>query len=98
MGKPKRKYTRHVKTPPENEPQYTVTLLIGDKTYSYSAETLERALHDFPRPNKITAKGILSVTGNGKSFKRMLMPQDMRRILWPVSSVIQAKIIQGAMK
>jgi hypothetical protein len=93
MEKPKRK-----EAPPESEPQYTVSVQLGDKTISYSAESIAKALHDFPRPNKITTKGVLTVTGNGKKFSRLMMPQDMRRILWPVSSLIQAKIISGAMK
>ena len=88
--------TRRVVEPPE--PQYTVAIQLGDKTISYSAESIAKALHDFPRPTKITTKGVLTVTGNGKRFSRLLLPQDMRRMLWPVSSVIQAKIIASAMK
>lgn len=91
-------HKKHQEIPPENEPQYCVSLKLGDKTISYSADTLAKALHDFPRPHKITTKGILTVEGNGKKFSRMLMPQDMRRILWPISAIVQAKILGRAMK
>ena len=92
MEKPKIKYTKRT------QPQYTVSVKLGDKTISYSAATLAKALHDFPRPNKITTKGILTVEGNGKKFSRLMMPADLRRTLWPVSSVIHAKILGNAMK
>ena len=95
MAKRKRAQTGVDITKPD---LFTVSVKLGDLTYSYAAETLDKAFHDFPRPNKITTKGVLTVVGGGKKFSRLMMPADMRRMLWPVSSKVHAKMILAVMK
>ncbi len=98
MGKLKRKYTRREKPSTPEPALYELTVQVGDKQYFSKGKTIAEALRNIERPQKITTKGFLFLKYGDKKFERAFRPQDLRRFLWPVSAVINAKVISIALK
>ena len=76
----------------KKKPPYSITLQLADKTFKGQGESVAEALISMPKPEKIMAKGIVTVA-NGSLKKQILMyPMRLKRLFYNKHFlVIQAK-------
>lgn len=87
-------------TKKKDEPSYSITLKIGDKTYQGKGETALDALQTIPKPLKIMNKGTFFMTDGVKKTAEVLMyPLRLRRLFHnKLSQQIQLKSLCTGMK
>lgn len=88
MGKPKR----------TNKAVFSITLSVGKDIVTSSAITAFDALKALPKPTKIVGKGVVTISHNGKTFSRLFMPNELKRLFWPMAQAVQAKQLEIAVK
>jgi hypothetical protein len=72
----------------KSKSNFSITLQLGNKTYKSSGATPTEALGALPKPNKIMAKGVVTVTA-GKVKKELLLPPVKVKPLFYNSSGVQ---------
>lgn len=65
----------------EKKPEFTVSIQLGNEVYSFSADSVQEALNNI-KPNKITLKGIITVSNGIDSFQEFLFPAQVKRLLY----------------
>lgn len=85
-------------TKPKKE-LYSLSLILGDKTYKSTGETVLDALQALEHPPKIMLKGVIIVK-KGKLKKEQLMyPVRLKRLFYNKNFLaIQAKYLEIGMK
>ena len=85
-------------TPPENEPQFRVSLQLDTTTLEGSGDTVLEALRAIPKPVKITTKSILTVSKGDKKHSRPLTIPLAKRLFYPGAQLYIARDLQLLMK
>lgn len=68
-------------TKPKATP-FEITLKLGDETYQSSGATVTDALSALTHPQKIMAKGILTVRQGDLSKTQLMMPVRLKRLFY----------------
>lgn len=77
----------------------TITLQLGDQTYTSSGATVVDALTALPKPDKIMTKGVLTVSQGKASRKQLFMPVRLKRLFYnKYFQAIQAKNLALGLK
>lgn len=87
MSKPK----KVVPKVPKVEPQFSLTLKLGNELYTSTGSTMLEALSNFPKPPKILLKGILTVKKGENVRTTILFPVKLKRLFWKVTRPFIAK-------
>lgn len=61
---------------------FSITLKLGPDVYSGAGSTPFEALHSLPRPEKIMAKGVLTLKAGDKERVRPLTPVQAKRLFY----------------
>lgn len=75
----------------KKQTKYALTLKMGDKIYKSSGTTPIEALDALERPQKIMAKGVLTITNGSMQKELLLQPPKIKRLFYN-SGGIQAVI------
>jgi hypothetical protein len=79
--------------------EFSISLKLGDKTYTSHGNTALDALISLPRPEKITGKGFLTITDGEKKKDMLFMPVRLKRLFYsPTFQAIQVKNLIIGMK
>lgn len=73
--------------------EYTFTLKIADSVFTSSNESPEEALHNLPKPLKISHKGVLTVEQGGKKKELLLNVEKMKRLYYPLAQKFLLKYL-----
>ena len=96
MKKPRK---AKVKTPPpENEPQFSVSLQLDKTILKGNGATVLEALRAIKKPVKITTKSILTVSKGEKSHMRGLTIPLAKRLFFPAFQIFQARNLELLLK
>lgn len=89
MARPKSTKKKIVKT---KQSEFVFTLALGKDIYQGTGKTALEALLALPKPAKLTAKGILTISEGEKKKEIMMMPPRLRRLFYhPTFQAIQIK-------
>lgn len=82
------------------EPQFSISLTIGGKTYKGSGATPAEALSALSHPPKLMAKGIVCVSHGSARKEILLTPLMLKKLFYPSPSLraVKAKQIFASMK
>ena len=89
MEKPKRK---------GRPPGFTMTICMGDKTYTAKGKTIVECLEKIEKPVKITTKATLTIKRGDRKLVRGMQIVPMRRMLFPAFYEQNAKTLSLAFK
>lgn len=73
-------------------------LVMGDKVIDGEGETALEALQAMPIPDKVMAKGILTITNEGKKKEILFNVQKLRRMFYPSAQPILIKWLAAGLK
>jgi hypothetical protein len=82
----------------EVKPVFSISLTIADKVYKSVGATALEALSSLPKPEKITNKGILTITDGVKSNQVLMQIPNMKRLFFLSKSLLEVymkTLIQG---
>lgn len=79
---------------------FSISLTLGGKTYTSSGETAFDALHAFVKPEKLTAKGIVTVEREGLKKTLLMTPVQLKRFFYqsPAMQRVRAKQLDIGLK
>lgn len=81
------------------ETPYIITLKLGEETFKGQGETVADALVSMPRPEKIMAKGILTISQGNLKREMLMFPQRLKRLFYNKHyQIIQAKWLGQGLK
>jgi hypothetical protein len=79
--------------------EYTLTVKMGNETYTGKGATILEALTTLPAPPKITTKCVIQlVHGEHRTKELLKMPYEMKRLLYPQSLIFTAKKLNFLLK
>lgn len=89
-----------MKSPKAKKATYSLTLVMGGKTYKGTGETGADALNNLTKPDKIMAKGILTASSGKLSKDISMTPLRIKQLFLTSRSLraIRAKTVFAAMK
>jgi hypothetical protein len=80
------------KTSKAKTPAFSITLTLGDKTYTSKGATALDALVALKQPEKIMGKGVVTLRQGDKMKTLLFYPQRLKRLFYnPSFQAIQAK-------
>src|SRR4051812_1822957 len=96
MGKPK----KAPKPAASETPAFSITLQLGNNTVSGTGPTALEALQALPKPDKIMAKGIVTITHAGKRKVQSCLPGQLKRLFYSSKQfqAIHAKQLSQGLK
>jgi hypothetical protein len=78
---------------------FTLTLVLGDKTYTSSGDSVVNALSSLQKPTKIVCKGTLSVdAADGRKVSKLITIQEAKRLFYPLSRALTARNLSYLLK
>ena len=81
------------------EPNFNITIKLGNETYQGTGATALEALTSIKKPLKIMSKGIVLVESGGKKKEILMMPLRLRRLFFnPLFQAIQVKWLASGLK
>lgn len=86
------------KTTQKKKTQFSISLTIADKVYKSVGATAIEALSSLPKPEKITNKGILSITDGVRSNEVLMQIPKIKRLFFLSKSLLEVymkTLIQG---
>lgn len=75
-------------------PAYTISIRLGDSTFSGTGATLYDALVSLKKPVKIITKGFITVTDGEKTVELMYMPARLKRLFAPLAQTVVSKQLE----
>lgn len=79
--------------------KFEISLQLGDETYEAKGATIEEALKNLPRPDKIMTKGVLTVKHGNALRIEMMFPTRLKRLFYnKLFQQIQAKNLTIGLK
>jgi hypothetical protein len=79
--------------------EYTLTVKMGNETYTGKGTTILEALTTLPAPHKITTKCVIQlIHGENRTKELLKMPYEMKRLLYPQSLIFTAKKLNFLLK
>ena len=76
----------------------SVSVTLGDKTFTGEGATVYEALRAVRKPTKITGKVFVTVTDGGRKLETMYMPPRAKRMFAPLAQYVFAKQFDFLMK
>lgn len=79
---------------------FSITLQIGDQTYTATGETALAALQSLKKPAKIMAKALVTIRNGSLKKERIYYPVQAKRLFHTSTTAqeIQAKLLEAGMK
>ena len=76
---------------PLQTPYYTVVLQHGNEVFKGEGPTPQLALDHLGKPQKIFLKGVITITSQNKTRSKMLLPNQLKRLFYPLTQKLLAK-------
>jgi len=92
------KKAKKIVAPPEQEPQFSVSLQLDKTILKGTGNTVLEALRAIPKPIKITTKSVLTVTKGDKTHSRALTIPLAKRLFYPAHQIYHARNLELLMK